>query len=105
MLLLRARRKRELAARTSTDEVESVDLGLRRPRVCQHQLAGRHLEMLHEVAADQIVVVAESRSGLPVGGEQETRVLNCMTSEDEAFCASVVYFAVEQSVAGSLPRG
>ena len=98
MLALRFRRELQLTPRRSIHEVELVKLRLRRLRPGQRQLAGRHLEMLHEVAADQIVGVAESRFRLAIGGEEESRVLNGVTRQYEAPRAGAILFSVESAV-------
>src|SRR5438874_5150012 len=95
MLSLRCGRDGELSPRRSTQAGEFVQPGLRHLRLRQRQLAARHLEVLHEVAPNEVVAVAESGAGLSIRSEKESRVLDGVTGEDKPFCPHVKFLAIE----------
>ena len=95
MLSLRCGRDGELSPRRSTQAGEFVQPGLRHLRLRQRQLAARHLEVLHEVAPNEVVAVAESGAGLSIRSEKESRVLDRVTGEDKPFCPHVKFLAIE----------
>src|SRR6185312_12064019 len=64
----------------------------------------RHLEVLHEVTADQVVAVAESRFRLTVGREKESRGLNAVTGKNKSFRASAELLAFEGANSHRLHR-
>src|SRR6185436_3300219 len=84
MLALRGRRQCQLSSWRAAEPFKCVELRLRQLRIGQRQLAGWHLEVLHEVAADEIVGIAESSCRLAIRGEKESGVLNGVTREHEA---------------------
>src|SRR4051812_38939111 len=104
MLALRLGSDGELTSWRPAEILEGIEFGLRRLRIRERQLAARHLEVLHEVAADEIVGVAESGADLAVGGEQEACILDGVTREHESFCSRVDLLPVETADANRLYR-
>src|SRR4051812_4003936 len=82
-------------------KVGSIQLCFDIARICHDEISAGHLEVFHEVATHQIVGVAESCSGLPMGREKQTRILDGVAGKNELPGANVQLLAIESTHAHS----
>ena len=81
-MLLRRRRQRETGGKPPACAVIQIEARRRYRR--RLEVAGRKVQVFHEEAADQIVVVPEAVGPHVSRGQQQARVLDASGREDEA---------------------